>query len=162
MQEQAAVFGELEREFAFLARHLEAVHRKRGYPLERAHYLLLLKLGRGPASISDLAKHLALDDSTVTRQVEAMQRRKLVRKIRDASDRRVTLVERTDAGKEQAEGMRRARLKRIETMFANWSGEERGAFAVMLSRVNETLMASLREIDANRAAQANASESDDA
>nr|WP_255599468.1 MarR family transcriptional regulator [Afifella sp. IM 167] len=139
--EIAPVVGELEQEFAFLARALEAVHRKRAYPLERAHYLLLLQLREGPRTIGDLSTALALDDSTVTRQVGAMLKRKLVRKLANPADGRSALVERTPEGASSAEEMRLARLHRIARLFAHWSETDRQCLAEMLARVNADLSA---------------------
>ncbi|MDQ0327014.1 DNA-binding MarR family transcriptional regulator [Rhodopseudomonas julia] len=136
----------LERELAFFARRLEAVHRKRGYPLERAHYLLLLQLREGPASVTDLAHHLDLDDSTVTRQIAAMQRRRLIRRVKNPADGRSTLIERTRLGAESAETMRLARLGRIETLFGAWKQADREKFAQMLAHVNFALSDSLKEL----------------
>ncbi len=146
MTDTTAVIEKLERELAFFARRLEAVHRKRGYPLERAHYLLLLQLREGPASVTDLAHHLDLDDSTVTRQIAAMQRRRLIRRVKNPADGRSTLIERTRLGAESAETMRLARLGRIETLFGAWKQADRDKFAQMLAQVNLALSDSLKEL----------------
>lgn len=133
----------LEHEFAVLARVLEATQRKRRYPLERAHYLLLLQLRDGARTVSDLAAQLALDDSTVTRQVAAMERRGLVRKLANPADRRSALVESTETGARQVATMRAVRLQRIAALFAKWTEADRMVLADMLGRVNADLTASL-------------------
>ena len=64
----------LERELGQLARVLEAMQRKRNYPLDRAQYVLLRVLEtQWPTSTAALAELLLLDDSTVTRQIAAME-----------------------------------------------------------------------------------------
>ncbi len=140
--------GRLEQELAFLTRALEAINRRRVYPLDRAHYLLLLRLREGPRSISELAAGLALDDSTVTRQVGAMQRLGLARKVRNPADGRSFLVEPTDEGIRRAEAMQAQRLQRIEALFEGWSGRDRDRLAQMLGKLNGSLAETLKTISA--------------
>lgn len=139
----SAVTERLEQEFAFLARSMEAINRKRAYPMERAHYLLLLRLQDGPRSIGSLATGLALDDSTVTRQVAAMEKAGLVRRRTNPADRRSALIEPTPEGSAGAAAMRALRLERIAALFADWSEADRAAFAAMLTRVNGLLAETL-------------------
>lgn len=126
----------LEQEFALLARRLEANSRTRPAPLPRAQYLLLLRLADGPAAVGVLAAGLGLDGSTVTRQVAAMQRHGLVRKLANPADGRGALVERTARGAAAADSTQRQRLDRIGARFAGWSEADRAELAGWLSRVN--------------------------
>lgn len=150
MEQSVEVTEQLEQAFAFLARALEAINRKRAYPLERAHYLLLLRLRAGPASVSALAASLALDDSTVTRQVAAMQRLGLVTKLVNPVDGRSALVEPTADGAARAEAMRTERLQRIQALFADWPEAERAQLAALLGRVNRQLARTLAGLDPGR------------
>lgn len=138
----------LEFQLAMLVRSLEALNRRRNHPLDRAHYLLLLQLRDGSLSISDLAGRLALDDSTVTRQIAAMQRRGFVRKRTSPSDRRSTLVERTAEGAERAEAMHLVRRQNVAKLFSDWSVQEQTTFAEMLERTNAKVAATLARIAA--------------
>lgn len=72
---------DLEYELTTLVRALEALNRRRNYPLERSHYLLLLQLSAGPLSIGEIAERLLLDNSTVTRQINAMLKKELLKKF---------------------------------------------------------------------------------
>ncbi|ALK10739.1 MarR family protein [Blastochloris viridis] len=146
-QAKREVTERLEHAFAFLVRALEAINRKRVYPLERAHYLLLLQLREGPASVSSLAASLALDDSTVTRQIAAMQRLGLVRKLVNPTDGRSALIEPTPRGAAGAEAMQAARLERIEALFAAWPDADRAQLATLLGRLNRQLAATLAALD---------------
>lgn len=139
MAEITPTIEQLEREFAYLARRLEANTRLRKYPLDRAHYLLLLKLAEGPQSIGTLASALDLDSSTVTRQIAAMQQRGYVKKSLNPTDRRETLVARTRAGTKAVETMRAERRQRIATIFADWSEADRTIFTALLARANAAL-----------------------
>jgi DNA-binding MarR family transcriptional regulator len=150
MEQSAEVTERLEQAFAFLARALEAISRKRAYPLERAHYLLLLRLRQGPAGVSALAASLALDDSTVTRQVAAMQRLGLVTKLANPADGRGALIEPTAEGAARAEAMQAVRLERIAALFAGWPEADRAQLATLLGRVNRQLAETLATLDSAR------------
>jgi DNA-binding MarR family transcriptional regulator len=134
----------LEHELAYLVRALEAVQRKRAYPLERAQYLLLGILEReGPQAIGSLAERLFLDDSTVTRQVAAMQLQALIERDPNPKDGRSTLVRATQRGIRIAARMRDIRLGRIAVLFDDWSEAERSALASLLAKLNLSLQRSL-------------------
>ncbi|MEF2073863.1 MarR family winged helix-turn-helix transcriptional regulator [Consotaella aegiceratis] len=137
----------LEWEMTFLGRNLEALYRKRHYPLERAHYLLLLSLRNGPMSIGELAASLSLDHSTVTRQLAAMHRRNLVERHPNPADGRSSLIEATDEGRRLADAMQSDRIRRVEMMTADWSDADKEAFGRLLGRLNATLGARLGEDD---------------
>ncbi len=139
------VTARLEQEFAYLARALEANNRRRNYPLERAHYLLLLQLEAEPKSVGALAERLVLDNSTVTRQIAAMEKRGLVKRIANPADRRSALVERTARGAKEVGEMQAERRERIAALFAQWPEGDREQLAGMLGRVNALLAARLAE-----------------
>jgi DNA-binding MarR family transcriptional regulator len=130
----------LEWELVLLVRALEAVQRRRNYPLDRAHYLLLGLLEReGPQSIAALATHLLLDGSTVTRQVAMMEGQGLVEKQPHPQDGRSALICATPHGRRQATKMREIRLRRVKTLFQGWEGKDRATFAALLARFNVSL-----------------------
>lgn len=144
--ENYASAEKLEKEMAFLMRLLEALARRRNYPLERAHYLLLLQVESEPKKINDLAHILALDATTVTRQVTAMQKNGLITKTVDKQDRRITWVAATDEGKDLANEMKAIRIQRLDEMFKEWSLEDKDNFSQMLERFNQSLYQRLAEI----------------
>lgn len=130
----------LEDALAFLVRGLEAVQRRRTYPLERAHYLLIRLIEReGAQSIGAAARRLLLDDSTVTRQVSAMVADGLIAKIPNPEDARSTLLEVTKKGKARAEAMRIERFRRLERLFRDWNTDERAEGAEVIARLNRSL-----------------------
>lgn len=132
---------DLERELIYLARMLEAVQRARPYPLERAHYLLLLELADNPhLTVAGLAAALILDDSTVTRQLAAMTKLGLVEKISNPDDGRSTLVRITDLGRDEMARTREMRLFRLDAFFTAWSESERASFGALLARFNTEIL----------------------
>lgn len=61
-------------------------------------YLLDALSTHGPLSMQDLAAHLCLKISTVTRLVDGLARKNLVRRQKDANDRRIVRAELTETG----------------------------------------------------------------
>lgn len=135
----------IERDLAILVRGLEGLYRKRKYPLERAHYLLLLGLLGGPRSSGDLAASLALDHSTVTRQVAALERNGFVRKTPNPADGRSALITATDAGRGKCSEMQAVRYQRLEQMLSDWSEADRLKFAEFIARFNAAVMNTMND-----------------
>jgi DNA-binding MarR family transcriptional regulator len=134
----------IEHELATLARVLEAAQRKRAYPLERAEFIILRRLAEaGPQNVGALARALLLDDSTMTRQVAALEEKKLVARRPDPADRRAGLIAVTPAGEKAMEEMRGLRAARIGGYVAKWTEAERRTLARLLARLNATLIESL-------------------
>ncbi|EKF74803.1 MarR family transcriptional regulator [Alcanivorax hongdengensis A-11-3] len=130
----------LEQELAFLVRWLEATRRDHSYPLERAHYLMLLLLmADGPQSTSQIAERLRLDSSTVTRQVSVMAQRGLVRKQPNPQDRRGAMVCASAAGEQEATRMRRLREEKVALMVADWPESKKQALVSALGDLNVAL-----------------------
>jgi len=136
----------IEREIGELARVLEAMQRRRNYPLDRAQFLLLRVLeARGPTPTATLADLLLLDDSTVTRQIAAMEDAELVAREPNPNDRRSSLIHATRHGLTVMRKMRRMRLERIDRLIADWTTDERDTLAGLLTKLNGTLKRSLKD-----------------
>lgn len=136
----------VERELMYLARTLDAVQRKRAYPLERSEFIILRILSEdGAQGVGKLAKRLLLDDSTMTRQIAGLEQKGLVARTADPSDRRVGLIAATDAGAAAMEKMLAMRVARVETYLADWRPAERQTFGRLLARLNAALADSLSE-----------------
>ena len=136
--------GRLEPDLALLVRMLDGIYRRRGYPMERAHYLLMLRLLEGPRTSGQLAGELALDHSTVTRQIAAVERHGYARRRANPDDGRSTLFEATELGINRCAAMRQLRLQRLDGLLADWSEAERAGFADLIDRFNTALLAQER------------------
>jgi DNA-binding MarR family transcriptional regulator len=136
----------LERELGRLARVLEAMQRKRNYPLDRSQYVLLRLLEtQGPMPTVALADLLLLDDSTVTRQIAAMEAADLVARRANPNDGRSSLIHPTRHGLAVAKKMRHMRLERIAHLVEDWTSGEREKLAKLLQKLNVSLTDSLLE-----------------
>jgi DNA-binding MarR family transcriptional regulator len=130
----------IERELVFLARWLEAAQRRQDYPMDRASYLLLLRLeAEGAQRVAALASSLGLDGSTVTRQLAALDANGWVTRHADPADARVTLVEATAAGLAAVADLRAHRTDRVGTLFEGWSADEQAELGRVLGHLNEVL-----------------------
>ncbi len=134
----------VERELMFLNRTLEALQRKRRYPLERAEFLILRTLGEGGAvTVGGLARVLLLDDSTMTRQIAALVRKGLVARTPNPADRRAGLIAATAKGARLMRDMLALRRERVARYIGDWRPEERESFGRLLGRFNARLVETL-------------------
>jgi DNA-binding MarR family transcriptional regulator len=136
----------VERELMLLIRALEALQRKRGYPLERAEFLILRTLSEGgSATVGGLARTLYLDDSTMTRQVAALEAKGLVTRAADPVDRRAGLIAATLRGESMMRETLAVRLERVAGYLRRWPAADRSAFGRLLGRLNAALSVTLGE-----------------
>lgn len=134
----------LETQLMILVRNITLLgwRHERDWGMDRAGYLLLRTLDQiGPASINVLAETLALDGSTVTRQVGAMQEAGLVEREINPEDRRSCIVRPTEDGLEQMAHYRQRRRDSVTELTKDWSVHERRTMSKMLNKLNESIMA---------------------
>jgi DNA-binding MarR family transcriptional regulator len=88
-----------------------------GEDVTLAQYRSLIVLRtRGPQRPAELAERLQVTPSTASRMVERLVRKRLVRRVRSAQDRRTVTVHLTEAGHrlvDEVIGRRRAEIERI-------------------------------------------------
>lgn len=134
---------EIEEQVALLLRLADRNRRRSARldgTLERSAYLALRHLDRvGPSAIHELAAHLRLDASTVTRQVDAMESSGHVVRGRDASDARRAVVSLTDEGRAALARTRAVRAEVYDEVLDRWSPAERRVLADVLTRLNGDL-----------------------
>ena len=102
-------------------------------------YLLQVLNDKGPRSMQELATHLFLKISTVTRLVDGMAQKKLVRRQRDEKDKRVVRVELTEGGDRVLQKISEDLLSQEEALLASLSEDVRegvvDAIAMLLPRI---------------------------
>lgn len=139
---------QVEAQVALLLRLADRNRRSSGRlteTLERSAYLVLRLLDTtGPAGVNEIADHLRLDASTVTRQVVAMEAAGLVTRERDALDRRRCVVTQTPAGVDALARTRAVRAEVYAEVLAGWSAADRDLLAGLLARLNDDLDAHAR------------------
>ncbi|WP_189310615.1 MarR family winged helix-turn-helix transcriptional regulator [Streptomyces brasiliensis] len=85
---------------------------------------------------TDLAAHYALDKSTVSRQVTALERAGLVERRPDPEDHRVQVLQLTDAGREILAQVTQRRRAAFQERLEDWPEEDLTRFARYLERYN--------------------------
>jgi DNA-binding MarR family transcriptional regulator len=111
-----------------------------GRGLERPAYMLLSRIAvEGPFRLSALATDVALDLSTVSRQVGALETAGLVRRATDPTDRRASLVEVTEVGRDVFEENRARWVATWQELLGDWKPEERQIFAALFTQLNQSL-----------------------
>lgn len=133
----------IERQLFTLLRRTNSIHvtTKSGeVELERSSYgILCLLADEGPQRLGAIAQAFRLDPSTVTRQVQTVVSLGMAEKATDPTDRRATVLSLTDHGRDTVETTRGHRRRMLEAILAEWSLEEREAFAKALTRFNGTI-----------------------
>jgi DNA-binding MarR family transcriptional regulator len=100
-------------------------------PMAQVEVLQLLQ-EIAPARVGDLAARLRLSPSTVSGLVGQLMTAGLVKRGTDPGDRRVSVVELTDAGSEQLAEWTKAHERRIAAALERLGGVERSAISAAL------------------------------
>ena len=119
-------------------RTVAADMRRSSQPLAPAQLGSLMKIGTGPCTMSDLARHLAVSLPTVSKSIDMLVRRGWVERWVDKSDRRQTMVRLTPRGRRVMGEIRRRTEQQVTKTLAPLTPAERGQLVAaleMLSRV---------------------------
>lgn len=128
----------IQRELTSFARRARAAAARMHPELSLVSYTLLAHLDdQGGCRATDLAAHYALDKSTVSRQVSALERAGLVTRRVDPEDHRVQVLLPTPAGADLLAQVTVSRRQMFGERLADWSEEDLARFATYLVRYNE-------------------------
>lgn len=127
----------IQREMTIFARRARASAGRMHPELSLVSYTLLGHLEEsGGCRATDLAAHHALDKSTVSRQVTALERAGLIERRTDPEDHRVQVLDLTEAGREILAQVTRSRRAAFRERLAAWPEEDLVRFARYLERYN--------------------------
>ncbi|MFG3250113.1 MarR family winged helix-turn-helix transcriptional regulator [Streptomyces sp. NPDC048187] len=136
----------IHREMTAFARRARASAGRMHPELSLVSYTLLGHLEeRDGRRATDLAAHYALDKSTVSRQVSALERAGLVERRVDPDDHRVQVLHLTDAGRHILGQVTESRRAAFRERLADWREEDLLRFAAYLERYNAWPGAARRE-----------------
>lgn len=124
---------------ATLPRFIERVADQAGVHLDRSAYVLLVRLVERPWRIGELADHLCLDVSTVSRQVQALEEAGLARREPHPTDRRGWVVVIDEGGLVAVDAHRRARRQIFAELLGDASADELETVAAVLHRLAERI-----------------------
>jgi DNA-binding MarR family transcriptional regulator len=134
---------QIEQQLTVLLRRVQRIHlstRDGEVNLERSAYGIMCKLAdEGPQRLGALAATFGLDPSTITRQVQALEEVGLASRTTDPVDRRASILDLSDAGREVLEQTRSYRRSRLQQALQDWSEDDREEFARLLQDFNVSL-----------------------
>ncbi|MFF0383323.1 MarR family winged helix-turn-helix transcriptional regulator [Streptomyces sp. NPDC004286] len=127
----------IQREMTAFARRARASAGRMHPELSLVSYTLLGHLEeRGGCRATDLASHYALDKSTVSRQVGALERAGLIERRLAPEDARVQVLHLTQAGEEILAQVTERRRGAFQERLADWPEDDLVRFAAYLERYN--------------------------
>ena len=90
-----------------------------------AQYVILMSLAHGEvSSASDLCRGISYDPGAMTRMLDRLERRGLVRRVPNPEDRRAFQLELTDEGKAVVPKLRAAGMKVFNRMLGGFTPKE--------------------------------------
>jgi DNA-binding MarR family transcriptional regulator len=139
-----ALISQVQAELALLTRTTDHFARRSDLytDMERSWYIIALTLdAAGELSISELATQLALDGTTITRQVAAMDHTGLVQRTARPDDGRTRIVSLTSRGRERMLDVQNERVRRYDETLADWSDTELQDLATLTAKLNHAISA---------------------
>jgi DNA-binding MarR family transcriptional regulator len=109
--------------------------------------LVTLNTAGKPLRIGEIAERMQVVGPHVTRQVQTLERRGLVRRISDPQDRRASLIEPTPDGAEAASRYTAAMFGWFTDAIAGWSPDDRRDLGRLLTRLVDDFATHLDQLD---------------
>jgi len=94
-------------------------------------------------TMSELSRRLMVTNGNLTALVERLAREKLIRRATSASDKRMSIISLTAAGKRTLDAMTPAHRKWITGMFSGLSSDEREQLYALLGKLRASVRDSL-------------------
>ena len=134
---------QIEQQLTVLLRRVQRIHLSTAMGdvnLERSAYGILCKLSdEGPQRLGALATAFGLDPSTITRQVQALEEIGLAARTTDPSDRRASILDLTDTGREVLDTTRTRRRSKLQRALSDWPESDLTDFGRLLKEFNASL-----------------------
>lgn len=134
---------QIEQQLTTLLRRNQRIHLSTSsgdVNVERASYGIMCKLAdEGPQRLGALATAFGLDPSTITRQVQALEASDLAVRATDPTDRRASILDLTEGGREVLEATRNHRRARLHEAMGDWDDDERAEFGRLLEKFNASI-----------------------
>lgn len=114
-----------------------------GISLAQCHTLLEIEK-QSEISVSDLAKNLSLDKSTVSRTVDGLVNINLVNRVTPKENRRLALINLTGSGKHVCSSINYTNDSYIREVLSDFTEEEKKEFLSLFGKLTSN-MAELRD-----------------
>lgn len=136
---------QIEQQLTILLRRVQSIHLSTSsgeIDLDRSAYGILCRLAdEGPQRLGSLATAFGLDPSTITRQVQALEKAALVHRRADEDDRRASILDLTEEGRKVLQHTRAYRRERLQEIIDEWSAGDLDEFARLLTKMNDSITA---------------------
>lgn len=134
-------FAELVVASSRSSRQRERLRRAVESPVTTASLTVLRLVERaGPLTLSEAARRLELDQSTLSRQVRPLEDEGLVARQPDVADRRAARLTVTQAGRRMLRRLRDVALNDYDVALSDWEPAERARLGAMLERLRADLL----------------------
>lgn len=111
-----------------------------GINLEATSFQLFVTIGRmQPTNVSDLANMLGKSHSSVSRQIDKLEQKKLVETRDSEKDARIRTVELSKQGQEITKIINQTRLKEVDAVLSRWTDDEKQQLVADLEHLANTL-----------------------
>jgi len=141
---------QIEQQMTVLLRRVQRIHISTSsgeMDLERSAYGIMARLADdGPQRLGELASGFGLDPSTITRQVQSLERAGLASRQTDPADRRASILELTTEGRESLSRTRAHRRQRLHAVLSDWTDPDRQEFGRLLAKFNDSVDALLGRV----------------
>ncbi|MFM1652232.1 MarR family winged helix-turn-helix transcriptional regulator [Brevibacillus sp. B_LB10_24] len=108
--------------------------------MDRSAYLLLKWLDReGPSAVGVISEAFQLDNSTISRQIAALDTKGWIHRYSHPEDARISMVEITKSGREAIQAAKALRLEAYAELLNDWTEDELDIFSKLLSRLNRSI-----------------------
>jgi DNA-binding MarR family transcriptional regulator len=133
----------LEEALGYLARALsrpriwQDIQRSAKISLDRpsAHLLGILSDQAAGCRLQELAVKIGVEAPSVSRNVQRLERVKLIVRTVDPNDRRATHLRLTPLGLKTLRGLRKAKREHFKTLLSSWPAEDRKQLVQLLHRL---------------------------
>jgi MarR family transcriptional regulator for hemolysin len=126
--------------YALLRKETDRALLPLGMTVAQAYVLAVLDIVRRPLPVTELARVMLQESPSVTRLVDRMSARGLVKRLDDPTDRRRSLVAATDRGKETLEQVRRPANETSSEAFGALTARERATLKRLLRKFTEAAL----------------------
>ncbi|MFD0918973.1 MarR family winged helix-turn-helix transcriptional regulator [Saccharopolyspora rosea] len=139
-EQSAEARSDVERLTLSLVRISDRMRRARSRVVDPAR-VAVLQAAATQAEVrpSEIANRLTVHQSSVSRQVRALEADGLVSLARDPADGRSCLISLTEAGRAEAERLTRLGVDAMDRFVADWPEEDVRSLADLLERLEESI-----------------------
>lgn len=107
-----------------------------GMGITGAQWVILMRIGRGCASTAaDLCRFGQCDTGSMTRMLDRLEEKGLIRRVRSSKDRRITHLELTDAGRDLLPQLPPVAIKVLNDHLEGFTREELDQLKAFLNRI---------------------------